>query len=310
MRDKTGVIDSTVKNSKHICGFAAIVGLPNAGKSTLMNRFICEKVSIVSPKPQTTRSNVTCILTTENYQIIFIDTPGILKPRYRMQEVMVSYITAAVEESDICLVIIDAAAFRGSFLPELIQFAERVDASRVVVALNKIDLMKKPDLLPIIKKTSGLFPGCEIIPISALNGDGVDELLIAILSRLPESPSLYPEDVISHEPERFFVSELIREAVFLSMKQEIPYASAVVIDRFEEKKPKVVIHASILVEKKSQKAIIIGKDGSTIREIGIKSRLGIEAFLGRDVFLDLHVKIRDNWRNKDTCLREIGLIRR
>lgn len=298
------------EKKRHKCGFAAIVGLPNAGKSTLVNRYLKEKISIVSPKPQTTRSNVTCILSTEAYQVVFIDTPGLLKPRYRMQEVMAAFVAAAANEADVLLAIIDASRFKGEFPPALVKFAEKVRSKNVTVALNKIDLMKKAALLEIIARTSGLFPGAEIIPISALEGDGTDELFTVILDNLPEGPSLFPEDIISSEPERFFVSELIREAIFITMKEEIPYASAVIIDSFEEKAESDVIIASILVEKESQKPILIGKNGSMIKTIGTKARLGIEEFLGRKVYLDLHVKVRRDWRSSDVYLREIGLIRR
>ena len=298
------------KNMLYKCGFVAIAGLPNAGKSTLMNHYLHEKISIVTPKPQTTRANVTCILSTDDYQVIFIDTPGILTPKYRMQEVMTSFISNAVSESDVILMLIDASEFKGSFPQSLVQFAQKTDIKKIIFGLNKIDLIKKVKLLDIIGKTSELFPGSEIVPVSALDGDGTDELLSVILDKLPEGPCLYPGDVISTEPERFFVAELIREAVFLTMEREIPYSSAVIIDSFDEKKSKVVIYASILVEKKSQKPIIIGKHGASIKKIGTMARIGIEEFLGREVYLDLHVKIRTDWRKKDYHLREIGLIRR
>jgi len=302
--------DTRLRTESHVCGFVAIVGLPNAGKSTLMNRYLKEKVSIVTPKPQTTRTNVTSILSAENYQVIFVDTPGLLKPRYRMQEVMASFITSAVEDADLILLLVDVSVFRNEHHPAIVRFAERVKGKRIVVALNKIDLIEKHRLLPIIEKTDGLFPGVEIIPISAVEGDGTDELFDVILANLPEGPKLYPDDIISNEPERFFVSELIREAIFLTMEQEIPYASAVVIERFEEKESSTVIGAVILVEKPSQKPIIIGKNGMKIKEIGTKARLGIEEFLGRKVFLELHVKVRKDWRKKDVFLRETGLLRR
>lgn len=292
------------------CGYIAIVGLPNAGKSTLMNQYFHEKFSIVTPKPQTTRENVTCILTTEEYQIVFVDTPGILKPKYKMQEVMSSYVTAAVDDADVILVMIDASDYRESMHPLLVEFAGTLSGGRVTVALNKIDLVKKSRLLKIIGDTAELFPGAEIVPISALNGDGTDELLEILLAGIPEGPPMYPEDMISDAPERFFVAELIREAVFLTMEQEIPYASGVTIDKFEDKSDKTVIYASILVERKTQKPILIGKRGATIKTIGIMARQAIEAFLGRGVYLDLHVKVRDDWRNKDTFLRELGLVKR
>ncbi|MFC1528537.1 GTPase Era [Candidatus Latescibacterota bacterium] len=302
--------DSEIRSGNHKCGFAAIIGMPNAGKSTLMNRYLKEKISIVTPKPQTTRNNVTSILSSENFQTIFIDTPGILKPRYKMQKVMASFVRNAVKEADVILLLIDAAEFRDNHHPAIVSFADKLKKKQVIVALNKIDLVKKSYLLPIIQKTTEIFSDSEIIPISALGGDGTDDLFDVILEKLPEGPKLYPDDIISSEPERFFVSELIREAIFLTMEQEIPYSSAVVIEQYNEKETIVVIHAVILVEKKSQKPIIIGRNGATIKKIGIQARLGIEEFLGRKVFLELRVKVRKDWRKKDVFLREAGLLKR
>ncbi len=300
-------IEKQSDKKEHKCGFVAIVGLPNAGKSTLMNLYFNEKVSIVSPKPQTTRANVTTILSSENYQIIFIDTPGLLTPRYRMQEVMASLIKNAIVSSDVIIIIIDAAKFNGQHSPYIVKFANEINLKKVIVALNKIDIIKKVKLLELIQKTSILFPDVEIFPISALYGDGTEEIFNAILKKLPVGNKLYPDDIISTEPERFFVSEIIREAIFLTMSEEIPYSSSVIVDDFYEKSAKTVIYASILVDKNSQKPIIIGKNGKAIKEIGTKARKGIEEFLGREVFIDLHVKVRRNWRKKDEFLREIGL---
>jgi GTP-binding protein Era len=302
--------ENKTDDKKHVCGFVALVGLPNSGKSTLMNRYLKEKVSIVSPKPQTTRSNVTTILSSEMYQIIFIDTPGLLKPRYKMQEVMASLINKAISNSDVILVIIDAAVFNGQFTQLFMEFADEIITKNIIVVLNKIDIIIKEKLLEIIQITSELFPDVKIIPVSALSGDGTDILFNEMLVKLPVSHKLYPDNIISTEPERFFVAEIIREAIFLSTDKEIPYSSGVIIERFEEKTEKVVIHASILVEKKSQKPIIIGKNGTTIKDIGIKARLGIEEFLSRKVYLDLHVKVRKDWRNRDVFLRETGLERK
>ncbi len=302
-------IERQTDTSTNICGYTAIIGMPNAGKSTLMNRYLHEKVSIVSPKPQTTRANVTTILSSEQYQIIFIDTPGILRPRYKMQEVMSSLLKKAISEADVILLMIDASKFENNLHPGILKLADELKKRNVLIALNKIDIVHKPKLLDMLKTISEQFPDAEQIPISALTGEGTDELFTCLLDLLPESPKMYPDDIISTEPERFFVAEIIREAIFLSMEDEIPYASGVVIEAFEEKEKKTVIHASILVEKKSQKPIIIGKRGQMIKNIGIMSRRSIEEFLGRPVYLDLHVKIRNDWRNKDAFLREIGLKR-
>jgi GTP-binding protein Era len=301
--------NSAEQRSAHLSGFVAVVGLTNSGKSTLVNRFLREKISIVSSKPQTTRANVTCILSEEDYQVIFIDTPGLLKPRYRMQEVMASFITNAVAQADLILVIVDSSRCEGSFHPRLVGFADEIRSKKTVVALNKIDLVRKESLLGIIAGAHNLFHGAEIVPISATEGDGTDELFSVILRHLPEGPPYFPEDMISSESERFFASELIREAVFLVMEEEIPYATAVVIDRYEEKPELVVIGAAILVEKDSQKPILIGKGGRTIKDIGTRARLGIEEFLGTKVFLELRVKVRNDWRDKDIYLREIGLLK-
>jgi len=295
---------------EHRCGYVTILGLPNAGKSTLMNRFIREKVSIVSPKPQTTRTNVTSILSAENHQIIFIDTPGILKPRYKMQEVMSSFIGSAVDEADLLLFLIDVSHPDSLDHPGIVANIERTNGRNRVVALNKIDIVKKHLLIPLLEKAHKLFSGSDIVPVSALDGDGTDELFSVILGFLPVGPKLFPDDILSNEPERFFVSELIREAVFISMNQEIPYATAVVIDQYEEKEGTTVIYASILIEKDSHKPIILGKKGAMIRSIGTQARLAIEEFLGLPVYLDLHVKVRKDWRKKDVYLREAGILPR
>jgi len=295
----------------HKSGFVAVAGLPNAGKSTLVNRFLREKIAIVSPKPQTTRSNVTCILSGDDYQVIFIDTPGILKPRYRMQEVMASFVAAAVKDSDLILLILDASRQAGEFPGPLSGFLEQVKGRDIVVALNKIDIISRKEiLLETIKNTSELLPGAEIVPVSAEKGEGVDELFTVVLNHLREGPKYFPEDMISNESERFFAAELIREAIFLTMKEEIPYSTAVIIEDFEEKTASAVITATILAEKDSQKPILIGKNGAAIKSIGTKARQAIEEFLGIKVFLNLHVKVRRDWRKKDIFLSEIGLIRR
>ena len=301
---------SDIKEKKQKFGYVAIVGLPNAGKSTLMNVYLEQKVSIVSPKPQTTRANVTTILSGEDFQIVFIDTPGLLKPKYKMQEVMASLVGTAVNAADVILFVVDCSAFSERLNPGEIKISKQLASRKVIIALNKIDLKKKHELLEIIQKYSEAFPGAEIFPISALKRDGTNELFGAILESIPEGVKLYPDDIISTEPEKFFVAEIIREAVFMSLNDELPYSSAVIIENYEEKSPKVVIYASILVEKDSQKPIVIGRKGDKIKEIGTKARLAIEEFLETEVYLDLNVKVRKDWRNKDIFLREIGLFKK
>lgn len=301
---------SDIKEKKQKFGYVAIVGLPNAGKSTLMNLYLEQKVSIVSPKPQTTRANVTTILSGDDFQIVFIDTPGLLKPKYKMQEVMASLVGTAVNAADVIMFVVDCSAFSERLNPGELKVAKQLASRKVIIALNKIDLKKKHELLEIIQKYSEAFPGAEIFPISALKKDGTNELFGAILESIPEGVKLYPDDIISTEPEKFFVAEIIREAVFMSLNDELPYSSAVIIENYEEKSPKVVIHASILVEKDSQKPIVIGRKGDKIKEIGTKARLAIEEFLETEVYLDLNVKVRKDWRNKDIYLREIGLFKK
>ncbi|MFC1541147.1 GTPase Era [Candidatus Latescibacterota bacterium] len=303
-------LEKNTLKTEHVCGFVAIVGLPNSGKSTLMNSYLKEKVSIVTPKPQTTRSNVTTILSSDNYQIIFIDTPGMLRPQYKMQEVMASLVRKAVSDSDLILVMVDASKFNGKYAQPFIEFADDIKSKEVIVVLNKIDIIKKETLLEMIQVTAELFPDKEIVPISALKGSGTDILFTEIIKKLPISCKLYPDNIISTEPERFFVAEIIREAIFLTTTEEIPYSSSVIIEGFEEKKSNIVIHATIIVEKKSQKPIIIGKNGNTIKKIGTKARFGIEEFLNSKVYLDIHVKVRKDWRNNDNFLREIGFERK
>ncbi|MGB9772896.1 MAG: GTPase Era [Bacteroidota bacterium] len=291
-------------------GYVAIVGEPNVGKSTLLNALLGQKISIVTPKPQTTRHKILGILSGENYQIILLDTPGIIKPRYRLQEVMVEAARSAIEDADVVLLMIDVTEVDTSTVEE--QYSHLILLVRplqkpVLLLLNKIDLIRKGELLPMIDAFIKVYPFSEIIPISALRADGVDDLREALLQFLPEGPPFYPPDIVSGQTERFFVSEIIREKIFQKFRQEIPYSTAVQVVEFREReKGKDFISAEIYVERDSQKAILIGKEGKALREVGLDARREIEEFLGRQVYLELHVKVREKWRDNDAWLKRLG----
>ncbi|NOX36907.1 MAG: GTPase Era [Calditrichaeota bacterium] len=286
-------------------GYVAILGRPNVGKSTLLNQILKFKLSIVTPKPQTTRKRVLGILNGENYQIIFIDTPGIIEPRYNLQKVMMKYVRNAMEDADVLLYMVDASRPT----EDLEAVKERIEpvGKPVILALNKVDLVRKDTLLPMIDQYRKIYPFEAIVPISALKNDGVDRLLREIVRLLPQSPPYYPSDYITPEQERFFVAEIIREKIFLLYGEEIPYSTHVEIEEFKERpEQKDYIRAIIYVEKPSQKGILIGKQGQALKKVGQYAREEIEAFLGRPVFLELFVKVNEDWRKKDTKLRRLG----
>ncbi|MCP4687617.1 MAG: GTPase Era [Desulfobacterales bacterium] len=288
-------------------GFVAIAGAPNAGKSTLLNRMIGEKLAITSKKPQTTRNRILGVMHRPSSQLVFMDTPGIHRPSGELNVRIVDIALSTLGDADMILLMVDASKSDPDaerFLSKKLQAVK----SPVILALNKIDLIKKPRLLPLIEKWSGVAPFKEVIPISAKTGSQVDVLLSAMESLLPEGPPFFPEDTLTDMPERFIVAELIRERIFRLTGQEIPYASAVTIDSFKEAKSgkRVDIHASIHIERESQKGIIIGKGGSKLRAIGEEAREKIEKLLGVRVFLKLFVRVQKNWRGDSRALRKLG----
>ena len=290
-------------------GYVSITGEPNVGKSTLLNALLGEKLAIVTPKPQTTRNRITGILTTAAYQIIFLDTPGILTPKYKLQEHMVRSAFAAAKDADIILYMIDVHNLPAEDMESKILDSIKQSGQRTILVINKVDLIPKRTLLPLISMYSEKFPFAEIVPISATQGDAVSDLLDLIVKYLPEGPAYYPEDQISELPERFFVSETIREKVFLKTRQEIPYSSCVLVEEFKEREQgKTYIRAAIYVERNSQKGIIIGKGGKTLKQIGQLARTDIEKFLQSPVYLDLWVGIKENWRKDEQKLRELGFV--
>lgn len=298
-----------MSNNTQKAGFVAIVGMPNSGKSTLMNSLMGEKLSIVTPKPQTTRKNVSAILTQDESQIIFLDTPGILRPRYEMQRSMMRFLDESLEAADIICVIWDWEKDKDNtdLLNTKFPFLEKYDSKKVLI-LNKIDTTNDiKNVLPAIDKFSQLEVFDEIIPLSALKSANTDSLLEIFRKYLPESEFYYPDDIISTLNERFFVSELIREKIFEQLKEEIPYSTEVTITQFKEReKGKWFISADILVERQGQKGIMIGKGGTMLKRIGASARKDIEAHLQAKVFLELFVKVRDDWRNKPNMLRSLG----
>lgn len=286
----------------HRSGYVALIGKPNVGKSTLMNALVGRKLSIVTRKPQTTRHRVLGILSTDEMQIIFLDTPGIIKPRYRLHESMMHNVEDAVADADILLFMADAKQSD----PD--EFSLDVIRERsALLIVNKMDLIRQEDALPLVEAYTNLRGFDAVVPISARTGHNLDVLLAEIQDRLPLGPPFYPKDVVSEHPERFFVAEIIREKVFDLYREEIPYSAQVNVVNFEERKgEKDLISAEIVVERDTQKGIIIGKGGSALKKVGIAARADIEAFLERPVYLDLHVKVREDWRNKPSYLRSYG----
>jgi GTP-binding protein Era len=287
-------------------GFVSIVGRPNSGKSTLLNRLVGEKVSIVTEKPQTTRRVVRGIVTRPEGQIIFLDTPGVHKPVHRMNERMMKSVREAMAGVDLVLLIVDSSAEFGRGDEFVLDLLKRVETKKILL-LNKIDRIQKKSLLPIIDRYSRLGNFEEIIPISALTGENVEEAVQDIFKRLPEGPMFYPADQISDQPKRAIAAEVIREKLIDLTEEEMPYSTAVVVERFEESETIHRIFATILVERDSQKAIVIGKGGRKLKEIGIEARRELETFFGRKVFLELHVKVKKNWRDDEEVLRSLGL---
>lgn len=294
----------------HKAGYVGIIGKPNAGKSTLMNALLGQKLSITTPKPQTTRKNILGILSEKDYQIVFLDTPGILKPGYLLQEKMAEQIQFAAKDADIIVAIFEAAAGKNDkseLLDEEMRELLSDISTPVIALLNKIDLLEQEKAAVYIDelKAAGLFT--EVIPVSAEQRFNLDLLLERILEKLPEHPKYYPDDIIASENERFFVTEFIREQIFNLYKEEVPYSTEVIIEEFKERETaKDYIRAAVIVERDSQKSIIIGKKGEAIKRLGEAARKEIEAFLDREVFLELRVKVKEKWRSDENMLKYFG----
>ncbi len=291
-------------------GFIAILGRPNVGKSTFFNAIIGDKISIVANKPQTTRNRITGIKNFPDAQLIFLDTPGMHKPKTPLNRAMVQAARETIGDADVLLAMVEADARIGQHDLFLIEALAGVKAP-VFLAINKIDRIEKPLLLPLIDQYRKLYDFAGIFPISALKGDGLDELMASLIAALPEGPQLFPDDIATDATERFIAGEFIREQITLLTSQEIPYVTAVTIDAFKEDETKnlIRISATIHVEKESQKAIMIGKKGAMLKKIGTQARLSMEKLFGAKVFLELFVRVKKDWTSSDRMLREFGLIK-
>jgi GTP-binding protein Era len=295
---------------KNKSGFVSIIGKPNSGKSTLMNALIGERLSIITNKPQTTRKRILGILSAENYQIIFLDTPGVINPEYLLQEKMLEFVFSSVKDSDVILFIIDVYAD-----PEVKHFFKDANVSKIlkesntskILLLNKIDLVDQKQIEKILQNFSADKTFVKVIPISAMENFNLQSVKETIVELLPEHPNYFPDDQLTDENERFFVSEIIREKVFEKYREEIPYSTEVQIEEFKEReKAKDFISAVIIVEKETQKPIILGAKGDAIKKLGQTAREEIEKFLQREVYLELRVKVREKWRSNNNLLKSFG----
>lgn len=288
----------------HKAGFVNIVGNPNVGKSTLMNRLVGEKISIITSKSQTTRHRIKGIVNTDEYQIVFSDTPGVVKPSYKMQEYMLEFSKSALIDADIILYVTDVV----ENIEKNMDFVEKVSKSKVPVllVLNKIDLTNQEKLEALYDKWKELIPRAEIFPMSAKENFNVDNLYKRIVELLPEGEAYFPKDDLTDLPARFFVNEIIREKILKNYDKEIPYSVEVEVEEFKEEDKRINIMAVIYVERTSQKGIIIGNHGEALKKVGTEARLDIEAFFGKKVFLNLYVKVLKDWRNKDSELKNFG----
>ncbi len=287
-------------------GFVTVLGRPNVGKSTLVNRLMGQKVAIVSDKPQTTRNRILAVVNRPGAQVVLFDTPGIHKPMHAMNRRMVETAEKSIGQGDVVLWMVDVGERYGPgdrYVRDLL----KKSGLPVILGINKIDTVAKPRILPVIDAWRGQLDFAEVVPLSAKTGDNVDRLETLLVERLPEGPALYPEDFLTDQPERFFVAEMIRERILHHTREEIPYSSGVVIESFKEEDGLMRIQAVIFVERDGQKGILIGKGGAMLKTIGTEARQQIEAFLGAKVFLGLFVKVRESWRENEGILSEMGL---
>lgn len=288
----------------HKSGFVSIVGCPNVGKSTLMNVLVGEKLSIITSKAQTTRHRIMGIVSGDDYQIVFSDTPGILKPNYKLQEKMMEFVVSAFSDADVFLLIVDI--YEDIVLDEKYLEKLKKTSTPVLLLLNKIDMATQEVLDTKMAEWKEKLPNAEIIPISALKKFNLENVMYRITQLLPVGEAFYDKDTLTDKPEKFFVSEIIREKILLQYKKEIPYSVEVVINSFKDEEKILKIQADILVERESQKAIIIGHKGEPLKNVGTRARIDAETFFGKKIFLELFVKVAKDWRSNDSNLKNFG----
>jgi GTP-binding protein Era len=289
---------------EHKAGFVNIIGNPNVGKSTLMNAFVGEKLSIITSKAQTTRHRILGIVNGDDFQIVFSDTPGIIKPAYELQESMMGFVKSAFEDADILIYMVEI----GEQALKDEAFFEKIKSSNipVLLLLNKIDVSNQEQLESQVQYWAEKVPNAEIIPISALEGFQVKEVFDRIIELLPESPPFYPKDQLTDKPERFFINETIREKILINYKKEIPYAVEVDTEEFLEEESIIRVRSVIMVERETQKGIIIGHKGAALKRVGIEARKDLEQFFGKQIHLELYVKVNKNWRSNQNQLKRFG----
>jgi GTP-binding protein Era len=288
----------------HKSGFVNILGNPNVGKSTIMNALVGEKLSIINAKAQTTRHRIMGIVNGEDFQIVYSDTPGILRPQYKLQETMMNFVNSAISDADMILYVTDVTermAEEGEYIDKI-----KESGIPVMIAINKVDISNQEDLEKMVEAWHKAFPGSPVIPVSALKNFNLDSLLNAILAKLPEGPAFFPKDQLTDKYERFFASEMIREKILTHYQKEIPYSVEIEIESFKEEKAIINIRALIHVTRDSQKGIIIGHKGSMLKRVGTEARRDMENFFGKKVFLDLYVKVTKDWRDKPSVLKKFG----
>lgn len=286
----------------HKAGFVSIIGKPNVGKSTLMNKLVGENLSIITFKAQTTRHRIMGILSGDDFQIVYSDTPGLLEPKYELHKKMMSYVQVSLEDADLILLVVELGEKYDDALFEKLKHIK----TPVFLVVNKIDLAKGSQLEDKITYWKSHFNPVSIIPVSAVSGENVDLLLKEIIRHLPEHPAYYPKDDITDKNERFFASEIIREKIFLNYEQEVPYSTEVSIESFKDSANIIKIRAIIYVERDSQKGIIIGKGGASLKKVGTEARKDLEEFFDKKIFLETHVKVADNWRKQKKSLKQFG----
>ena len=288
----------------HKSGFINIIGNPNVGKSTLMNNLIGEKLSIITSKAQTTRHRILGIVNGDNFQLIFSDTPGIIKPSYELQDSMMDFVKSALEDADVILYMLEIGekSIKDSEVHNKIQSAK----IPTIILLNKIDLSNQEEIENKINIWSNKYPNADIYPISALNNFNTEKVINRIIELIPESPAYFPKDQLTDKPERFFVNEKLREKILLYYNKEIPYSVEVTTEEFKDEESIIKIRSIILVERESQKGIIIGHKGVALKKIGTKARIDLEKFFGKKVFIELHVKVSKNWRSNPNQLKKFG----